>query len=269
MIATSLGVAAGCAGLAYIGKMRADDLRDAKANHIPLRHHQVEKDGFQDTYCAVTGTLTCNEPQTLNDHGIKYKVCGICSSTAEILKEKVEVIDAQTGRTKSKTEQRKNDVIDRSRRRMFGNLELHGDSTHAKCEIDPSFYLGIPFEELASSYFPAHSIPEVKHARSEDKKTITRRSTSVSGAKTVISGVREGTKLTVIGRVTQNQPASGIKKPTYTISPAPGKYSIVSTKDVDGMISDCEVLSKTSLMVGVGATVAGLWFGLNPSSQSP
>ena len=263
MLATALGISAGCAGLAYLGKTRADDLRHAKENHMPLKHHLVHRDApTHDTYRAVTGILACDDPQSFDDHGIKYKVCGICSSTAEILTEKIDVIDAQTGRVKHSAKQRKDDVIDRSRRRMFGDLELHGDAVHARCEIDTSYIKSIPFEELGSTYRPGFSAPDVKHSRSEDRKTITRKSTSVSGAKTTFSGVREGTKLTIVGRVVQNHPGSGVGKPTYTISPAPGRYNIVSTKDVDGMISDCETLTNASLAVGVGAVVAGLWFGV-------
>ena len=264
MLAASLGVAAGCAGLAYVGKMRADDLRLAKANHMPLKHHIVNRDsGVHDnTYRAVTGALSCSESQSFDDHGIKYKVCGICSSTAEILTENVEVIDAETGRVKHQSKHRKNDIIDRSRRRIFGDLELRGDSAHARCEIDPSYNKSIPFEELASSFSPGYSIPEVRHSRSEDSKTITRKSMSISGSKTVFSGIQEGAKLTVVGRVTQNKTESGVDKPAYTISPAPGRYNVVGTKDVDGMISDCETFSNVSLIVSICTTTAGLWFGL-------
>ena len=70
-----------------------------RRNHTPLKDHLLS--GDNNTYRAVTGTLSCNGSQSFDDHGIKYKVCGICSSTAEILTERVEVIDTRTGKSKA------------------------------------------------------------------------------------------------------------------------------------------------------------------------
>ena len=260
--ATLVGLSAGCLIFSEIHKNRATDLKDAMKMRKP-------SGAAESSYGTFTGTLSSTGVETFEHMGIKHRVCGVSSEVVEIMEEKTEKIDTNTGRVMSKTTKRSQDVLDRSEKRFFGNLSLVEDGI-VSCEVDQSFHKLIPFEEIASSFRPGFGtevdMVRKKGERRSDgtrlsKDTIIKKSKRVNGAKTTYLGIKEGTKLTVVGSLKVVGPA------TYSIAPAPGRYNIVSHQSIESMISDSEAASEACRYAGVGSGLLGVLLHFYPPSQ--